>query len=99
MPEQLLGICQPQKGLLHVSWRSDLHSLRGVNPFTGIHVIPGNMRICKLQAGKNNRELKFPALVFFCTAKPGRKPAVTNGQLKYGVITAGCSATQTCLSR
>lgn len=44
MPEQLPGICQTQRFLLFL-WRNGLHSLKGRNPFAGIHVVSRNTRI------------------------------------------------------
>lgn len=44
MPEQLPGVCQTQRFLLFL-WRNGLHSLKGRNPFAGIHVVSRNTRI------------------------------------------------------
>lgn len=54
MPEQLPGICQTQTFLVFL-WRYGLHSLKGKNPFAGIHVASRNTRIWELQTGTKNK--------------------------------------------
>lgn len=99
MPEQLPDICQTQRFLLFV-WRNGLHSLKGKNPFAGIHVVSRNTRIWALQTGTKNKDVKFPVLVFFLRYYSRKKTHCDKWTVEIrSVITPGCSITKTCLGR